>query len=62
MDVPFWIYLIVIGIVVSAYMAVKAGREEREFEQKQIEKEGEIYIERIEKEKEKKVERATASE
>lgn len=62
MDVPFWIYFIVAGIIISAYMAVKTGREEREREQREIEKEGEIYIERIEKEKEKKIKRLSASE
>lgn len=62
MDVPFWIYFIVAGIIISAYMAVKTGREEREREQREIEKEGEIYIERIEKEREKKIKRLSASE
>ncbi len=56
MDVPIWVLVIVGGIVISAFMAVKTGREEREKERELIEKEGEIYMERLEKEKEEKTE------
>ncbi|WP_019153360.1 sporulation YhaL family protein [Robertmurraya massiliosenegalensis] len=54
MDVPIWILLIVGGIMISAFMAVKTGKEEREKENELIEKEGEVYMERLEKEKEEK--------
>ncbi|WP_243356165.1 sporulation YhaL family protein [Bacillus litorisediminis] len=54
MDVPFWVILIVIGIIVSGIMTVKAGKDERKEEEEFIEKEGEIFLERMEKEKERK--------
>ncbi len=56
MGVPIWVIVIVGGIVISAFMAVKTGREEREKERELIEKEGEIYMERLEKAKEEKTE------
>lgn len=54
MDLPFWVYLIVVGIFFSAYMTVKTAKEERELELEWIEKEGEIYMERMEAEKERR--------
>ncbi|PFO04335.1 sporulation protein YhaL [Neobacillus bataviensis] len=50
--IPIWIYAVVAGIVISALMAIKTGREERQVEMESIEREGEIYIERLEREKE----------
>ncbi len=41
-------------------MAIKTGREERQVEMESIEREGEVYIKRLEEEKEKRDElRAT---
>lgn len=54
MAIPIWIYVVVIGIVISAVMAIKTGRDERALENKNIEKEGEIYIDRLEREKERR--------
>lgn len=54
MDIPIWILLIVAGIMISAFMAIKTGREERKQEYELIEKEGEVYMERLEKEREGK--------
>lgn len=54
MDIPVWIYFIVSGIIISALMAVKTGKEERIEEVANIEKEGEVYIKRMEEEKEKR--------
>ena len=54
MIIPFWVYFIAAGILLSAYMAIKAGREEREAENESIELEGRVYIERIEKEREER--------
>jgi Na+/glutamate symporter len=50
--IPIWVFAVVVGIVVSALMAIKTGREERMLEQESIEKEGEIFIHRLEQEKE----------
>ncbi|MEH7110324.1 MULTISPECIES: sporulation YhaL family protein [Bacillaceae] len=52
MTIPIWVYAVVVGIIVSALMAIKTGRDERKMEQEDIEREGEIYMERLEKEKE----------
>ncbi|WP_342430179.1 sporulation YhaL family protein [Neobacillus sp. FSL H8-0543] len=61
MIIPIWIYAVVVGIVVSALMAVKTGREERMLEMESIEKEGEIYLTRLESERERREgERMTA--
>jgi hypothetical protein len=50
--IPIWVYGVVVGIVVSALMALKTGREERLMEMEDIELEGEIYMKRLEQEKE----------
>ncbi|KON89538.1 SigE-dependent sporulation protein [Sporosarcina globispora] len=52
--IPIWIYFVAAGIVVSAYMAVKTGREEKMVEHDSIEREGEIYMKRLEREKEER--------
>ncbi|MED4206057.1 sporulation YhaL family protein [Neobacillus mesonae] len=52
MTLPIWIYAVVVGIVISALMAIKTGREERQLEMENIELEGEIYMKRLEREKE----------
>jgi Na+/glutamate symporter len=60
LSIPIWIYAVVVGIVISALMAIKTGREEREVEMENIEREGDIYIKRLEHEKEMREEmRAT---
>ncbi|MEH7097506.1 sporulation YhaL family protein [Neobacillus vireti] len=56
MTIPIWIYAVVAGIVISALMAIKTGRDERQVEMESIEREGEIYIKRLEREKEKREE------
>jgi Na+/glutamate symporter len=61
MTIPIWVYAVVVGIVISALMAIKTGREERTLEMENIEKEGEIYLTRLEQEKERREgDRATA--
>jgi Sporulation protein YhaL len=57
METPLWILFIVGGIIMSAFMALKTGKEERRIEYEQIEKEGEIYMERLQKEREERAER-----
>ncbi len=54
MVVPFWIWLVVGGIVISAYMTIRTNREEKEMELREAEQEGYIYIKRMEEEKEKR--------
>ena len=50
--IPFWVYAVVAGIIISAVMAIKTGREERVLELENIEKEGEVFMQRLEHEKE----------
>lgn len=54
MGLPFWIYIIILGIFISAFMAIKTAREDRELETEWIEKEGEVYLDRMEKERERR--------
>ncbi|AGK52545.1 hypothetical protein B1NLA3E_03845 [Bacillus sp. 1NLA3E] len=54
MTIPFWVYFVVAGILMSAFMAIKTGKEERIMEQENIQREGEIFMERLEKEKEER--------
>ena len=54
MVVPFWIWLVVAGIVISAYMTIRTNREEKEMELREAEQEGDIYIKRMEEEREKR--------
>lgn len=54
MTIPLWVFFVVAGIVLSAYMAIKTGKEERKLETDSIEREGEIYMKRLEREKEQR--------
>ncbi|MFP5110844.1 sporulation YhaL family protein [Bacillaceae bacterium C204] len=62
MTIPIWVYAVVVGIVISALMALKTGREERQLEMENIEQEGEIYMKRLEREREKREELEVAGE
>lgn len=44
MTIPIWIYAVVVGIAVSALMAIKTGREERQLELENIEQEGKSIL------------------
>jgi Sporulation protein YhaL len=50
----WWIYLCIIGILVSGYMAFKTSREDKMIDDEFIEKEGQVYLDRIEQERQKK--------
>lgn len=54
MSLPIWIYFVIVGVFVSAFMTIKTAREEQAKEREWIEKEGEVYLERIKKEKERR--------
>ncbi|KFZ42708.1 sporulation protein [Anoxybacillus flavithermus] len=41
------ITLLLAGIVISGYMAIRTAREEKKIDEKLLEKEGEVYMERI---------------
>jgi Na+/glutamate symporter len=57
MSVPIWIYLVFAGIIFSAIMTIKAVKEEEKIDQQYIEKEGDVYLDRIEKEREERKKR-----
>lgn len=54
MSLPIWIYFVIAGIVISAFMAVKTAKEDRDQEMEWIEKEGKEYIDRMQEEKERR--------
>ncbi|MBO8156177.1 MAG: sporulation YhaL family protein [Bacillaceae bacterium] len=53
-EAPWWVLLIMALILFSGYQTFKAMRAERKLEQEFIEREGQIYMERIRREREKR--------
>lgn len=51
---PWWIYLVTAGIAFSGFMTIKTKKQEDVIDQQFIEKEGEIYMQRLEQEREKR--------
>jgi Sporulation protein YhaL len=51
---PWWIYVCIIGILASGYMAFKTSREDKMIDHDFIEKEGQVFLDRIEQERQKK--------
>ncbi|MCY8723626.1 sporulation YhaL family protein [Bacillus subtilis] len=58
---PWWVYLCIVGIIFSAYKLVAAAKEEEKVDQAFIEKEGQIYMERMEKERERRLSKTVKS-
>lgn len=54
MDLPIWVIVAAVGILFSAVMTVKTGKVERQLEMESIEREGEIYMNRLQKEREQR--------
>ncbi|MFU0788671.1 sporulation YhaL family protein [Cerasibacillus sp. JNUCC 74] len=54
LGVPWWVFMMIILIFFSGYMAFRGMRAERKMEEHFIEQEGEIYMERLRKERELK--------
>ena len=54
LGIPLWVILVLGGIAISAFMAVKTGREDRAVENEIIEREGEVYMKRLAEEKKRK--------
>lgn len=51
---PWWVFMMILLIFLSGYMAFRAMRAEKKLDQHYIEHEGNIYIERMEEERQKK--------
>lgn len=58
--IPIWMYFVVFGIIISAFMAIRTGKVEREHEMESIEQEGKVYMERIKNERNNKKEKSEA--
>lgn len=52
--VPLWVFIVIVLIFLSGFMAFRAMQAERKLDEQFIEKEGQIYIDRMKKEKAKK--------
>lgn len=55
----FFIVSCIVGIIVSAFMVIKTGREESQIENDFIEQEGQKYIERMHEEKARRMQNAS---
>lgn len=51
LGIPWWVYICIVSIFLSGYMAVRAMIAERELDKQFIEREGNVYLERIEAER-----------
>lgn len=51
---PWWIYLCIAGILYSGYMFFRTSREEQAVDEAFIEKEGQVYMERMQEERERR--------
>ena len=56
LGVPWWVFITILLIFLSGYMAFRAMRAEQKLEQQFIEEEGQKYIERMEKERQNRKE------
>lgn len=52
--VPLWVFIIIILIFFSGYMAFRAIQADRKLDQQYIEQEGQVYIDRMSEEKKEK--------
>ncbi|WP_209122784.1 sporulation YhaL family protein [Alkalihalobacillus sp. BA299] len=51
---PWWMYFVVLGILVSAYYFMKYSIEDKKIDEEFIEKEGQVFMERIEEDRAKR--------
>lgn len=51
---PWWVYLVMLGVLISGYLSIKYLLEDRRQEQAWIEQEGHVYMERLEEARLKK--------
>ena len=51
---PIWMYIVILGIFVSGFMVLYTSKQERDADEAFIEKEGEIYLQRIKEERERR--------
>ncbi|QTM98613.1 SigE-dependent sporulation protein [Sediminibacillus dalangtanensis] len=51
LGIPWWVYMFILFIFFSGYMAYRAVRAEKKLEMQFIEREGKIYMDRIKNER-----------
>ncbi len=51
---PWWVYVIIVGIIVSGYMVLYTSKKEQDMDQEFIEREGNVYMQRIQEERERR--------
>lgn len=51
---PWWVYVVIVGIIVSGYMVLYTSKKEQDMDQEFIEREGDVYMQRIKKERERR--------
>lgn len=51
LGIPWWMYICIASIFFSGYMAFRAMLAEKELEKQFIEREGKVYVERMEAER-----------
>ncbi|MCT2535558.1 sporulation YhaL family protein [Aquibacillus koreensis] len=51
LGIPWWVFMFILFIFISGYMAFRAMVAERRLEKQFIESQGQVYMERIEKER-----------
>ncbi|MFX3624150.1 MAG: sporulation YhaL family protein [Ectobacillus sp.] len=54
---PWWVYLVILGIIVSGYMVLYTSKKEQEIDREFIEREGEVYLKRIQEERERRAQK-----
>ncbi|GGL42908.1 sporulation YhaL family protein [Sporolactobacillus putidus] len=52
--VAWWVYLLIAGILFSGYQAFSISREDKEIDDEWVEKQGSVYMKRMEAEKERR--------
>lgn len=51
---PWWVYVVIVGIIVSGYMVLYTSKKEQNIDQEFIEQEGNVYMQRIKEERERR--------
>ncbi|WP_053220446.1 sporulation YhaL family protein [Virgibacillus senegalensis] len=51
LGIPWWVYMFILFIFFSGYMAFRAVRAEKRLEMQFIEREGKVYMDRIQDER-----------
>ncbi|MCP8968204.1 sporulation YhaL family protein [Ectobacillus ponti] len=51
---PWWVYLVIVGIIISGYMVLYTSKKEQEIDQEFIEREGDVYMKRLQQERERR--------